>query len=86
MHIKVTRLTRAIGAVIEGVDLSAELADSTVDRLRQLLVEHEVMFFPASADHAAGAVPICRTLRPAARAPDLPGAAGAAGDHGHRQP
>ena len=46
MAIKVTRLTRAIGAVIEGVDLAAELPESTIDRLREMLVEHEAMFFP----------------------------------------
>src|ERR1700722_19637236 len=46
MSMKVTRLTRALGAMIEGIDLSSDLPDSTIDRLNQLLVEHEVMFFP----------------------------------------
>jgi taurine dioxygenase len=46
MGMKVTRLTRAIGAVIEGIDLSSDLSDSNVTQLNRLLVEHEVMFFP----------------------------------------
>jgi taurine dioxygenase len=46
MSIKVTRLTRAIGAVIEGIDLAAELSDSAIEQLSALLVEHQVIFFP----------------------------------------
>ena len=46
MTIKVTRLTRALGAVIEGVDLAAELPQPVINRLSELLVEHEVMLFP----------------------------------------
>src|SRR5580692_3575137 len=46
MTIKVTRLTRALGAVIEGVDLAADLPQPVINRLSELLVEHEVMLFP----------------------------------------
>jgi len=46
MDIKVTRLTRALGAVIEGIDLSSELSDSAVEQLNGLLIEHQVLIFP----------------------------------------
>jgi taurine dioxygenase len=46
MTIKVTRLTRALGAVIEGVELAADLPQPVINRLSELLVEHEVMLFP----------------------------------------
>src|ERR1700691_3232298 len=46
MTIKVTRLTRALGAVIEGVDLAADLPQPVINRLSELLVEHEGMLFP----------------------------------------
>jgi taurine dioxygenase len=45
MAIKVTRVTPAIGAVVEGVDLSQELEQSTVDELGRLLVDHQALFF-----------------------------------------
>ena len=43
--IKVTRVAPAIGALIEGVDLAQELPQPVVDRLGELLVEHQVLFF-----------------------------------------
>ena len=45
MTIQVTRVTTAIGALIEGVDLSQELAQPQIDRLGELLVQHQVLFF-----------------------------------------
>jgi taurine dioxygenase len=45
MAIKVTRVTPAIGALVEGVDLCEDLEQSVVDRLGQLLVEHQALFF-----------------------------------------
>ncbi len=45
MTIQVTRVTTAIGALVEGVDLSRELAQPQVDRLGELLVRHQVLFF-----------------------------------------
>jgi taurine dioxygenase len=60
LSIRVTRLSRALGAEIEGLDLSQELAAATVSRLNELLVEHQVLFFRqqpitpvAQADFAA---------------------------------
>ncbi len=38
-------LTPAIGAVINGVDLSLELADSTVEGIRKAFLKHQVVFF-----------------------------------------
>ena len=35
----------AIGALVEGVDLSQDLAQSEVDRLEELLLQHQVLFF-----------------------------------------
>jgi taurine dioxygenase len=45
MNISVSRLTTAMGAVVEGVRLSEELASSDIELLRQLLVEHQILFF-----------------------------------------
>jgi taurine dioxygenase len=45
MTIQVTRVTPAIGALVEGVDLSQELAQPQIDRLGELLVQHQVLFF-----------------------------------------
>jgi len=45
MAIQVTRVTPAVGALIEGVDLSQELAPAEVARLGELLVQHQVLFF-----------------------------------------
>jgi taurine dioxygenase len=40
----VERLTRSIGAVIHGLDLSAALAARDVEQLRALVIEHQVVF------------------------------------------
>jgi taurine dioxygenase len=60
LSIRVTRLSPALGAQIDGLDLSQELAGATVSRLNELLVEHQVLFFRnqpitpvAQADFAA---------------------------------
>lgn len=60
MNIRVTRVTPALGAEIEGLDLADELGRETVSRLGELLVEHQVLFFRrqpitahAQADFAA---------------------------------
>lgn len=45
MSIEVTRLARALGAVVNGVDLSQELSQAEIARLSELLVEHQVLFF-----------------------------------------
>lgn len=45
MPIEATRLNRAIGAIVSGVDISQELPQSIIDRLDELLVEHQVLFF-----------------------------------------
>ena len=45
MPIQVTRVARALGAIVTGVDLSQELAQSAIDRLGELLIEHQVLFF-----------------------------------------
>lgn len=45
MTIQVTRVTPAIGALIEGIDLSQELAPAEVERLGELLARHQVLFF-----------------------------------------
>lgn len=45
MSIEVKRLNRAIGAVVSGVNLSEDLPQPVIDRLGELLVEHQVLFF-----------------------------------------
>jgi taurine dioxygenase len=45
MTITVSRLTPALGAIVEGVKLADELPQESVDRLNELLVEHQVLFF-----------------------------------------
>jgi taurine dioxygenase len=45
MAIQVTRVTPAIGALVEGIDLAQELAPQEIARLGELLVQHQVLFF-----------------------------------------
>jgi taurine dioxygenase len=45
MAIEVTRLCRALGAIVSGVDLSEDLPQSVIDRLSGLLIEHQILFF-----------------------------------------
>jgi taurine dioxygenase len=45
MAIQVTRVTAAIGALVEGIDLSQELAQPEIDQLGELLARHQVLFF-----------------------------------------
>ena len=45
MSIEVTRVARALGAVVSGVDLTQELSQGEIARLSELLVEHQVLFF-----------------------------------------
>ena len=45
MSIQVTRVARALGALVSGVDLSQELPQPQIDRLGELLVEHQILFF-----------------------------------------
>jgi len=45
MAIQVTRVTPAIGALVEGVDLAQALRPAEIDRLGELLVQHQVLFF-----------------------------------------
>jgi taurine dioxygenase len=41
----VTRVTPALGAIVEGVRLSSDLPQTTIDHLNRLLVEHQILFF-----------------------------------------
>jgi taurine dioxygenase len=45
----VDRLTPAIGALIEGVDLRGDCSETMLNRLYALLIEHLVLFFPDQA-------------------------------------
>jgi alpha-ketoglutarate-dependent taurine dioxygenase len=52
--VQVRPLTGTIGAEIDGVDISAPLADDTVAALRRALLAHRVLFFrDQSLDHAS---------------------------------
>jgi taurine dioxygenase len=41
---QISRLTPALGAIVTGVDLAADLPQTTIARLGELLVEHQVLF------------------------------------------
>jgi taurine dioxygenase len=43
--IQVSRLTAALGATVEGVQLCEELSQPTIDQLQSLLIEHQILFF-----------------------------------------
>jgi len=45
MSLEVTPVTRSFGAIVSGVDLAKDLAESAVARLSELLVERKVLFF-----------------------------------------
>jgi taurine dioxygenase len=45
MTIRVTRVARALGAVVSGVDISKDLEQSVIDRLGELLIEYQILFF-----------------------------------------
>ena len=45
MTIQVTRVARALGAVVGGVDLTQELPQAQIERLGELLIEHQILFF-----------------------------------------
>jgi taurine dioxygenase len=45
MSLEVTPVTRSFGAIVSGMDLSKDLAESAVARLSELLVERKVLFF-----------------------------------------
>lgn len=44
-HIAVTPYGSALGAVVEGVDLSQDLDDEVIDEIRRALLDHLVIFF-----------------------------------------
>jgi taurine dioxygenase len=45
MAIEVTRLSRALGAIVTGVELSQDLAQSGIDHIGELLLAHQVLLF-----------------------------------------
>lgn len=45
LALRVSRITPAIGAHIDGIDISEELDEATVDELRRLLLEHKLLIF-----------------------------------------
>src|ERR1700722_15928369 len=49
MTITTTRITPALGAIVDGVSLCDELPQQFIDRLSELLVEHQVLFLRGQA-------------------------------------
>lgn len=47
--LRVDSLTPAIGACVEGVDLSEDLSTATLDHIYALLIQHLVLFFPTQS-------------------------------------
>jgi taurine dioxygenase len=45
MDITITRLTAAFGAIVNDINLGDELPQESIDRLTELLVEHQILFF-----------------------------------------
>jgi taurine dioxygenase len=45
MNITVSRVTPAFGAIVDNIDLGDELSQPSIDRLVELLVEHQILFF-----------------------------------------
>src|ERR1700723_4008193 len=45
MNPTISRLTPALGALVEGVRLADELPQQSIDRLGEFLVEHQILFF-----------------------------------------
>jgi taurine dioxygenase len=45
MTITISRLTPALGALVDGITLADELPQQSIDRLGELLVEHQILFF-----------------------------------------
>src|SRR4030081_1257579 len=45
MAIQVTPVARALGAIVSGVDLSQDLEQSVIDRLGELLIDPQILFF-----------------------------------------
>jgi taurine dioxygenase len=45
MSIEITRLSRALGAIVDGVDIAHDVSAATVEKIGELLVEHQVLFF-----------------------------------------
>ena len=43
--LNVSRLTPAIGAIVEGIDLAASPSDAAITAIKNALVEHHVIFF-----------------------------------------
>src|SRR5205809_7516924 len=42
---EITPVARALGAIVSGVSLDEDLPQATIDRLGELLIEHQVLFF-----------------------------------------
>jgi len=45
---QISRLTPALGAIVAGVNLAEDLSQPTIDRLGELLLQHQVLFFRES--------------------------------------
>jgi taurine dioxygenase len=45
MDIQTTAVSRALGVIVSGVDLREDLPQSVIERLSELLIKHQVLFF-----------------------------------------
>jgi taurine dioxygenase len=45
LPLRLTRVTPALGAIVEGLNLADDLPQSSIDSLNRLLVEHQILFF-----------------------------------------
>ncbi|MFA7323211.1 MAG: TauD/TfdA family dioxygenase [Candidatus Nanopelagicales bacterium] len=54
--LKISPITRAHGAVVEGVDLSQELSDATIAEIWQAVLQHKVLFFKGQSLDSDGQI------------------------------
>ncbi len=74
VELRTTPLSATIGAEIRGVDLAQPLADSVVARIRELLLEYKVIFFPGQHLDPEGHVTLASYFgEPTPAHPVLPG-------------
>ena len=75
-HITVEPVTPAIGAVVSGVDLGADLADAVIAELRAAWLEHLVLFFRGQSLSPARLVAFARRFGDIGYYPFVEGMAG----------
>lgn len=69
---EVTRMAATIGAVVEGIDLGADMADEVIAEIRQALLDYKVLFFRDQKITAAQHVAFARRFGELEQHPFIP--------------